>query len=220
MRKSKRSDATPVYIELQAKNNLLIKAMRHRSVASIAELSRLSGVSVRTIRGYLHLNVSPLTRSEWKSSALALSVFFECAPEDLFCHKEQLLKFEVSQFTAELSFVESQKFFVEEDQATSILPEILACANDLRCVIDRVIGDLSLREQGIIRLMFGLNSGQMCARDIAKVFDLEDECAAREIASRALRKLCDPEKLRMLECAGALDSNIRLGLKYTEVRET
>ncbi len=220
MSKQKKVGAKTAYIELQAKNNLLIKAMRHKRVTSIAELSRLSGVRARTIRGYLLLNVSPLAQSEWKSSALALSVFFECAPEDLFCYEEQLFKFEISRFSAEISFLESQRFFVEEDQAISVLPEILASANDLRSVIDRVIGDLTLREQGIIRMLFGLNSGQMCARDIARVFDLEGECATREIASRALRKLCNPEKLRMLECAGALDSDIRLALKYTTVKET
>lgn len=220
MSKQKRVEAKPISVHLQAKNNLLLRAMRHKQVTSIALLARLSGVGVKTIRGYLYLNVSPLSQSEWKSSALALSVFFECAPEDLFCHEEQLLKFEISRFGAELSFLESQRLFVEEDQAISVLPEILASANDLRSVIDRVIGDLTLREQGIIRMLFGLDSGQMCARDIAKVFDLEDECETRQIASRALRKLCNPEKLRMLECAGALDSDIRLGLKYTEAKET
>lgn len=220
MSKSRKSGSKPVCIELQAKNNLLIKAMRRRGISSIAILASMTRISERTIRGYLNLNLNPLTQSEWKSSALALSVFFECAPEDLFCHEEQLLKFEISRFSAELSFMESQRFFVEEDQATSQLPEMLASANDLRSVIDRVIGDLTLREQGIIRMLFGLNSGQMCARDIAKVFDLENENATREIASRALRKLCNPTKLQMLECAGALDSDIRLALKYTEARET
>ncbi len=220
MSTSKKVGAKPVYVELQAKNNLLIKAMRRMHITRVSELARLSGVSAKTIRGYLHLRVSPLAQSEWKSSALALSVFFTCAPEDLFCHEEQLLNFEISRFSAELSFLESQRFFVEDEQSTSLLPEILACANDLRTVIDRVIGDLNLREQGIIRMLFGVGSGQMCARDIAKVFDLKDECATREIASRALRKLCNPEKLRMLECAGALDSDIRLALKYTEAKET
>lgn len=219
MSKSKKMGLKPVCVELQAKNNLLIKAMRRKQITSIALLARLSGVPARTISGYLFLNVSPLTQSEWKSSALALSVFFECAPEDLFCHEEQLLKFESSRFSAELGFLESQRFFVEEDQVTSLLPEILASANDLRSVIDQVIGDLTLREQGIIRMLFGVGSGQMCAFDIAKVFDLKDECATKEIAARALRKLCNPEKLRLLECAGALDNDVRVGLKYTESKE-
>ena len=216
--KLKQTGAKPVYVELEAKNNMLIRAMSRKHITSIAELARQSGVGAKTIRGYLHLTVSPLTQSEWKSSALALSVFFTCAPEDLFCHEEQLLKFEVSRFGAELSFLEWQRLFVEEDQVTSFLPEILASANDLRAVIDRIIGDLTLREQGIIRMLFGLHSEKMRARDIAKVFDIKDESRVRQIASSALRKLCDPEKLRMLECAGALDGDIRVGLKYTEAK--
>lgn len=209
----------PIYIEFQAKNNLLVRAMKQASIQSIAELARMTGIGKRTLTGHLNLSQSPLTGSEWKSSALALSVFFACTPEDLFCHEEQLLKFELSRFSAEISFLESQRLFVEEEQTTSLLPEVLACAHELRAAIDRVIGDLTLREQGIIRMLFGLNSGQMSASDITKVFDLGDENATREIAAQALRKLCKPEKLRMLECAGALDADIRIGLKYTHASE-
>ena len=210
-----------IHIELRAKNNLLLGAMKKCNIATVAELARLTHLSQNILQEYLTLKTSPLEKNgEWKSSALSLGIFFQCTPESLFCHEEQLMHIEHTRLSAEVTFIELNQLLCgdglkDADISKDILPETIISANELKGAIWQVLLQLTPQERSVIRMRFGLDGAVMSRKDVGIACDMKER-RVRAIELRAMQRLCSPIFRDILKVAGALDEDTRDALGRVE----
>ena len=77
-------------IEVRVKNNILYKLMKGKGIETVAELSRLSGVSLPLLYNYMNLKKIPYSNEkhakegEFKNSVLMLAEYLEVTPYEMF----------------------------------------------------------------------------------------------------------------------------------------
>ena len=87
--------------------------------------------------------------------------------------------------------------FISDDKAVS--PEEAAAKSMLRAKLEEVLATLKPREQEIIRLRFGFDTGEeMTLEEVGKIYGLTRE-RIRQIEVKALRKLRHPTRSKGLE---------------------
>ncbi|MBQ0066198.1 MAG: RNA polymerase sigma factor RpoD [Firmicutes bacterium] len=87
--------------------------------------------------------------------------------------------------------------FVEDSNATS--PEDYATMQSMKDVLDELLGELTEREEKVIRLRFGLDDGKpRTLEEVGQEFNVTRE-RIRQIEAKALRKLKHPNRSKQLK---------------------
>ncbi len=187
--------------------------MESLCITSLSQLAKLSEVPLKTLRGLIAMTESPCRKNgEWRDPVVKLAGFFGCTVLDLFT-EEQRLVLGFNRLVAEITHDEMRSSEKEVDE--SMHPDMIASAMELHRAIRKIVMDLPLKEQRVIRMRFGFDGGVGITRkDVAVLCDV-GERRIRTIEAKALKKLCQPLFQMILEEAGAQDVRVRDALQHT-----
>jgi RNA polymerase sigma factor (sigma-70 family) len=185
-------------LELRFRNNVLWHAIfdHHKSVAEFCDVHKLQQSSVGD---YLNLKHSPYNKKtgELTKLALQLCVITQIPSDDLF--PPTLYNGSVPSLM--IAEVDSIQYVPLSAAAQLSLPASQDQYN-LTQAIDVTLYQLSLREEQIIRLHYGLDGqGEHTYKEIAKIIGLSTGRIA-QIESKAFRKLRHRSRSRFLKNSG------------------
>lgn len=211
-------------IEVKVRNNLVLSRMDEMGIESVAELCRRLDETrtedeprAHQVSVGLLINMRLPARKktgEWITPALRLATFFRCMPEDLFSEPQQYDALQKNRSHAELSFAEIQQLTARNREP--ITPEIAMQATQLRTAISNALRSLAPREEQVLRMRFGFESGtEMTLEEIGHAFGVSRE-RVRSIEVRALIKLKrTPRNKKIMETGfkgEMLDEDVLQGL--------
>ena len=190
-------------IEFKLRNNLVLTAMERRGIATIAELCRQMGCPNRQtgVGALVAMKMSARKKDgEWRTAVHLLSKFFQCMPEDLFSEPQQFNSLERNRAYAELAFVELQQLTLRRQEPAT--PELTMQANELRKALEKALSKLIPREERVLRMHFGFDTGEeMAQAEIAESFGLSPARMGK-ILAKALQKLKHPSRSNPIIRAG------------------
>lgn len=199
-------------LEVKVRNNLILKKMEERGIDTVAELARQMGsLSHQGSLGRIINFKQPACQEngKWISTAIAISDFFECLPEDLFSNDTRYLKLQKNKTSIEADFGEVQRMLAEQKQGLSIEHHVQA--SELKDKLYELIYErLNERERFVILCRFGMdNFPQSTLQEIGDCLDLGQE-SIRQIEARAVRKLRRNwhDSIKLLIGMGAFDSDV------------
>ncbi len=186
----------PEYLlQIQVKNNCLLGAMRDEGVQSVAELSRLLGVSQTNLGRVANLRESVyLQNGDVRQVYKKLADYFGLSPEELCPSDLHYQGLDKNKAERELTRDQVSRLTNISEQST---PDALVESQQLLGALDGAIEKLLPREQEIIDLRF---TQELTLEEIAKVTGVTRE-RVRQIEMRALRKLRHPTN-GLLESVG------------------
>ena len=179
-----------VRVEIKVRNNLILSMMEAKGIYTVAELAEKMGSGGGTIYRLVAMKLpARKPNGSWRKSALDLSEFFQCMPEDLFSDEQQIVSLDTNRATAEMAFAEIHQLMSPQPQ-----PDQLIEAADLKRIIHKQLQTLTPREQQILALRFGLHGhDEHTFEAIAQEFGIS-HARASEIVDRALRQLKHPSR--------------------------
>jgi len=169
-------------------------AMEEVGIKSVAELSRLSGVSQSRIGKFVNFKLSPRTRDghQWREGVTKICDVLRSNPDSIF---PEHLDHEV--------LTNNIQQYVEENQLSEgghVLPLQIKEINarERKIVVNEVLDTLTEREQTVLDHRFGLTQGYSeTLEETGKKINGTRE-RARQIEANALRKLRHPRRLAKL----------------------
>jgi RNA polymerase sigma factor (sigma-70 family) len=190
-----------VRVEIKLRNNLILSMMEAKGITTVSGLcDRLPGMSRGLIYRLISMKLSPLDKDgSWCKSALALSDFFQCMPEDLFSNEQQTMALETNRVTVEMSFAEIQQL-----KSPQLRPDLLVEAAELKRTIHQQLLTLTPREHRVLSLRFGLNGQEEhTLEEVGEMFGLT-HMRIRQIECKALRKLKHPYRSGPIRAAAGV----------------
>ncbi len=177
----------PEYLlQIQVKNNCLLGAMRDEGVQSVAELSRLLGVSQTNLGKVANLRESVyLQNGDVRKVYKKLADYFGLSPEELCPNDLHYQGLDKNKAERELTRDQVSRLTNISEQST---PDALVESQQLLGVLDGAIEKLLPREQEIIDLRF---TQELTFEDIGKVMGITRE-RVRQVEAKALNKLRHP----------------------------
>ena len=176
--------------EIRFKNSTFMYALEKSKYSSIAELSRVSGISLQQLYDIASLRYTPSDMNIQTKIAEALS----CDIYDLFEQYEEIVhknKGCVRKLTADipvdkmLSLSSSKILQLESDNDI----EYESNQNGLKIELNEALKYLKDREKTVIELYFGLNRNKkITLNDIAKEYNVSPQ-RVRQIKEKAIRRL-------------------------------
>ena len=176
--------------EIRFKNSTFMDALEKSKYSSIAELSRVSGISLKQLYDIASLRYTPSDMNIQTKIAEALS----CDIYDLFEQYEEIVhknKGCVRKLTADipvdkmLSLSSSKILQLESDNDI----EYESNQNGLKIELNEALKYLKDREKTVIELYFGLNRNKkITLNDIAKEYNVSPQ-RVRQIKEKAIRRL-------------------------------
>lgn len=176
-------------LKIQVRNNHLLSVMRTHGIATVAELSRLTGVHQSTIGDFMNLAVSGTNPDgSWKRPLVRIADFLRVTPDMLIPpqHLDQPLA--KNRAEVEVSLDEACQLAggtVEQLSATPF--DSVVHAERDECLSD-MLQRLTIREEQVIEHRFGLSGKAMTYDEIGRQFRLSRE-RIRQIEQTALGKL-------------------------------
>ena len=176
--------------EVRFKNSVFIKALERSRYNSIAEFSRVSGVSYQYLIEYANL------RHSFKKleDQVKIAQLLECEPCELFDKYEKVVeknKGGVRKVIREipidkmLSFESKEVKMLESDYSTNNIDDKIGLEKEVRDALDT----LKDRERDIIKMHFGIGVDRpMSLTEIGEKYSLSRE-RVRQIKEKALRRL-------------------------------
>ncbi len=187
-----------INVEIRVRNNLVLRVMKERGIASVAELSRQSGISQIALGLFVNMKRPARNKKDdsWYPDVVKLAEFFQCMPEDLFSDRQQYTAIEKNRREAEVTFTELA-------QITQLTPdrqlELSSEALEFRTILTQTLLRLRPREERVLRMRFGINlDHDFTLREVADQFGIQPE-RIRQIEARALRMLKHPEYIRKIK---------------------
>jgi len=184
------------YATLKIQHGRLKAAMQSLGIGTVAELSRLSGVSQGRIGRILNFRLSPRAKSgEWRETTLAICKALGSEPDDLF---PDHLDHEIPTNTI-ASFVERAQ--LSGHTARQLGPYEEYEKAEMEQTLDEVLGTLTDRERSILKERFWEGK---TLEETGLAHNIGGQ-RAKQIEAKALRKLRHPTRLQKLEgvCAFA-----------------
>lgn len=176
--------------EVRFKNSVFIKALERSRYNSIAEFSRVSGVSYQYLIEYANL------RHSFKKleDQVKIAQLLECEPCELFDKYEKVVeknKGGVRKVIREipidkmLSFESKEVKMLESDYSTDDIDHEIGLEKEVRDALDT----LKDRERDVIKMHFGIGVDRpMSIEEIGEEFGLSRE-RVRQIRAKAIRRL-------------------------------
>ena len=167
-------------IEVKVKNNILYKLMKGKGIENVAELARISGVSISSIYDYMNLKVIPYLRpsedSEFKLSAIQLADFLGVTPYDMFPLQHLDKPLPTNKAESELTFEEVSKFILPGEDKPLLedgmySPEQVVYNGEKRDAISKMLKTLSKNEETALRMYFGFDGPKESYKEIGKYME-------------------------------------------------
>jgi RNA polymerase sigma factor (sigma-70 family) len=202
-------------VTVAERNNHLLAAMRGAGIATLADLSKRTGLNYQTIVDYANLRLSALRQDgRFRAGVMTLAAFLRVPPETLFPPRHLVAPLRVRKATFEADMDDLQAL-AAASPAPALLPDAALERADLSAAITKALVSLTAREERVVRLRFGLDG------DGERTFD---ECGAalcvtteraRQIIAKALRKLKHPTRCQALAGLNVFEG-VDLPLKYID----
>ena len=177
-------------VEIKIKNGRVLRLMRRAGIASITEMSRKSGVSLKVIYDLISLKRAPLSRitGDWKPSIKMLSDALNCLPDDMFSDAQRAGYMQSNKRTVEMSQEEVDLLLDKNHEQMSLDDAVYAAERTDK--IGKLIGEmLTPREVSVIKNRFGFGGNdEKTLEEVAKMQGVSKE-RLRQIEAKALRKL-------------------------------
>ncbi len=161
-------------LDMRFRNNLVLEAMQENGIESIAELGRRmrsNGSRFHTSKLYTLINLREAPTDHlgnWRPIAFRLAEVLKRLPEDLFTPEQEQIALANNRASIKVSFEEVRMLL--EHRAGGQSPEALAHAGELREKIRVALGQLSAREERVLRLRFGIGGiGEHSLPQVAKL---------------------------------------------------
>lgn len=198
------SEQKDVRVEVKLRNNLLLTAMEKNGVKSLMKLAHRVGMpeQYKVLTDLAGMKIpAKLENGSWRPIVLEIADLFECMPEDLFSETQQTQKLKKNRANVSVSSVQIQQY-LHGSTATNVTPELSFQASELRKAISGALMQLTPREERVLRMRFGFQTGvEMTFDEIAKEVNLSGN-RVREIEAKALRKLKNPTRREQLVATG------------------
>lgn len=195
-------------IEVKVKNNVLYKLMLSRGIESVAELGRVSGVSLPRLYEYMNLKTIPYQEQKieegiFKRSAIKLADFLDVTPYELFPLKHLDQPLLINKAESELSFEEITQYILPGEDSPLIEgglfePEQKVFENEKENAIDDMLKTLTKNEETALRMHHGLDGREHSLKEIGEYLDREisknnseplSKERVRQIINKAERKM-------------------------------
>lgn len=187
-------------VQITIKNNLLASAIEEAGYSSVLKFCEEKGLAYGTVLGFLAMKIAPLTREgEFMKQARMLMEVQGAAPHDLWTEDQLTLRLPDNRAFTSVGKAEIEALMLWRQQATTNLED--ACDSRLlRKVIANAFdaSKLSPKERKVLKLRF---EHELSLEDTAQAFDVTRE-RIRQIESKAIRKLKQPEVLEIFAAAG------------------
>ena len=180
-------------LEVKVRNANILRLMKSRGIESVAELCRAAGTSNGTFGDIINLKKAPLTRKgDWHPVVLKVCEYLFVMPSDLFS-QEQMQPLKTNKSSVDLGFEDISRMLDDPTQDPSLRLE----HQDAADAVSTVLETLTEREQEVINLRFGFDSGELTLKEVADIFGVGKE-RIRQIEAKALRKLRNPKRSQPL----------------------
>ena len=177
-------------VEIKIKNGRVLRLMRRAGIASITEMSRKSGVSLKVIYDLISLKRAPLSRitGDWKPSIKMLSDALNCLPDDMFSDAQRAGYMKSNKRTVEMS-EEEVDLLLDRAADVPLLDDAVFAVERADKLNDLMNEILTPREISVIKTRFGFGGDDEKTLDaVAKTHGVTQE-RIRQVELRAFRKL-------------------------------
>ena len=138
-------------IEITVRNNRIIEHMRRLDYATVAQLSRDTGIYKTYVYDYINFKKKPLDfKGRWKPTALKLAEVLACDPADLWTDIQREAVLKTNKKALALAEKEISGFFESPD------PQRLLEEKQTADRIDWVLDTLPEMERNVLKMRFGL----------------------------------------------------------------
>jgi RNA polymerase sigma factor (sigma-70 family) len=191
-------DVADVRVEVRVRNNLILRAMEQRGIKSVNELAKQMkakgySASQSILTNLVAMKQLPEKLNEgWRRPVQELAEFLQCLPEDLFSRRQRKVQLDRNRFEAETTFVQAMAL---SEAAPS--PGAEVDRKQFQQVLNKVLSQLTAREERVLRLRFGFDGEPQTLEEIAKQFGVTKE-RIRGLEHHAIRKLHHISRARHL----------------------
>lgn len=191
-------DVADVRVEVRVRNNLILRAMEQRGIKSVNELHRQMRAkgfttSLTSLSALVAMKKLPERANDcWRRPVEELAAFLQCLPEDLFSQRQRKVKLDRNRFEAETTFVQAMAL-----SAAAPSPGAETDRKQFQQALNEVLGQLSAREERVLRLRFGFDGEPMTLEEVGQQFGVGRE-RIRGIEAHAIRKLHHHSRARHL----------------------
>jgi RNA polymerase sigma factor (sigma-70 family) len=192
-------------IDLKVRNNLILNAIEAAGYANVAQFCKAAKLSQCRIGDFVNLKASPMGKSgEITPSAKRLCDFLGLLPEDLWTPEQLLFVLPTNKSHFSMSHKEMLLTLARHTGELLEAPDLDAGLEeeDRQRVVSEVLDSLKPQEAKVLRMRFGIGTQSDYTLDeVGAKFDVTRE-RVRQIETKAIRKLKEPERVKALrECA-------------------
>lgn len=183
-------------VEVKVKNNNILRKIEEAGYKTVGEFCRLNNRPSwqSRIGDYVNLKATPINASgDFFPHIYEMSNILNCSPEDLFTETQLQTAMETNKRTVEVN--EAEMRFMIENTPSPLLLEDQIHAERLPDKIETLLKKLTLREEKVIRLRFGIDGEPQTLQQIGETFNVTG-ARIREIEAKALRKMRHPTRHR------------------------
>ena len=166
-------------IEVRVKNNILYKLMKGKGIETVAELSRLCGVSLPLLYNYMNLKKIPYSNEkqakegEFKNSVLILAEYFEVTPYEMFPIQHLDKPLLTNKAESEMSFEEITQYILPGEDKPLLEdglfePEQKVYENEKRDSVSKMLKTLTENEETALRMYYGLDGPEKSMAEIGE----------------------------------------------------
>ncbi len=201
--------AKEVRLEIKPRNNLVLLKMEEAGICSVAKLCRQFGLNQVRVGALINMKMSPMLKRSspdqpvWAKEVVVLARNFKCLPEDLFPESIRDLQVK-SKFHVELAVDDLKRLRgrVPAHLQLAANPDFIHIRSEVERKLGEMLKTLTLREERVLRLRFGLEDGQEhTLEEVGALFGVSKD-RIRQIQDKALRKMRHPARTRPIRAAG------------------
>lgn len=178
-------------VKVTVRNNLILRRMKQLGIKTQTELSKISGLSMRTVGILINMQKRPMDgiHGEWTDSAFALSSALQTEPEELWTEKQRGMA--LGRNSREVSMSEDAVAQLASGQGTEQMVQKVLTSER----VAKALHVLTPRQQDVIHRRF---YNQETLEEVAIRYGVQRE-RIRQIEAKALRKLKHPSNAKLLK---------------------
>jgi RNA polymerase sigma factor (sigma-70 family) len=187
-------------VVVRVRNNWFLTKVRDSGFATLADLSRASGIPNSSLGNIANLRVPALDAfGKWRSYVSAVADFLGCMPEELYPpqHLKDPLKKNRVAFHANLEELESIAALGSSLRTLAIPAEETMIREQAATSVRLALGALPPRLERLLRLRWGFDGEEKTFEEIAQLWGLS-RGRVQQMEAKALRMLKHPSKGRVL----------------------
>ena len=166
-------------IEVKVKNNILYKLMKGKGIETVAELSRLSKVSLPMLYCYMNLKIIPYSNEkqakegEFKKSVIELAEYLEVTPYEMFPIQHLDKPLLTNKAESEMTFEEITQYILPGEDKPLLEdglfePEQKVYENEKRDSVSKMLKTLTENEETALRMYYGIDGPEKTMGEISE----------------------------------------------------